>query len=190
MLPVSQRAHSITLPQGSQLAGIRFHPGISFGIFGHRYDKPAALTDCTLLFEFQALAHHLSNTLGHHARIVVLYKWLNRVIDFSGVIPTPLSLALNVMSDTQSLSLLSRDIPLSQRQIERQFQKWMGMTPKQYQRILRVKKTLHFLKHNLDTDLVELAHDNGFSDQAHMTREFKQIAKITPGRYSKLVARR
>ena len=35
LLPVSKQAHTISLPPGSQLAGLRFHPAIIFGIVGN-----------------------------------------------------------------------------------------------------------------------------------------------------------
>ena len=92
------------------------------------------------------------------------------------------------MKNSKITGQINNDIPLSQRQLKRQFQKWLGMTPKNFQRIIRVKKVLNDLKLNPDTGLVSLAYNNGFSDQAHMTRELKKIAKVTPGQYSKLVA--
>ncbi len=61
------------------------------------------------------------------------------------------------------------------------------MSPKRFQRILRVNNTISLLKSNPNTDLLELALDNGFIDQAHMTREFKQIAIITLKRFSKKI---
>ena len=78
-------------------------------------------------------------------------------------------------------------MPLSQRQIERQFQQWLDMTPKYYQRISRVKSALKILKLQPTTELADLALTIGFSDQAHMTREFKYIAKITPKQYTQQV---
>jgi len=54
------------------------------------------------------------------------------------------------------------------------------MTPKHYQRILRIKKTIYFLRLHKNANLANVAHQFGFSDQAHMTREFKAIAHITP----------
>ena len=190
VLPVSKQAHSVTLPPGSQLAGIRFHPGISFGIFRRHYNKPVAVKDYVLQPELRAVASRLVYTPGNQARIVELYKWLNKVIDFSRVIPEPLLQSINAMQKTQTIGIVGNGFTLSQRQLERQFQKRLSMTPKQYQRIIRVQKTLNFLKHSPKTNLVELALNKGFSDQAHMTREFKQIAKITPGKYSALVTRR
>ena len=190
LLPISKQAHSITLPPGTQLTGIRFHPGISFGLFGKCHNKPVTVDDYSLQPEVQAIANRLINIHGHHARILALYKWLTKVIDFPDMVPVPFIQTMNALQKTQTLGLISDHIPLSQRQLERQFQKRMGMTIKQYQRILRVKKALNSLKINPASDLAALAFDEGFSDQSHMTREFKQIAKITPWQYNKLVTRR
>ena len=56
------------------------------------------------------------------------------------------------------------------------------MTPKQYQRILRVKRTINYIREHGQTNLAEVAQQFGFSDQAHMTREFRAIARLTPGK--------
>lgn len=189
LLPVNKQAYSISLPPGAQLAGVRFHPAVGFGVLGRHYDQPTIagnFKESTLSFELQAITRQLDQAIGHRARIVLLYKLLSKAIDFSNAIPASLMQALDIMQRVQNLDRLSKHIPLSQRQLERQFRKRMGMTPKEFLRILRVKKTITFLKHNPDAGLVDLAINNGFTDQAHMTREFKQIAKITPKQYSKI----
>jgi len=190
LLPISMEAHSITLFPGAQLAGIRFHPGIGTGVFGAQNDKPMILTDCNQLQGLQSTIVRLEKAFGHQARIAVLYKWLKNRVDFSEVIPKSLLHSMSILKTAQKNRVSGSDIPLSQRQIERQFQQWVGMSPKRYQRILRVYKAINFLKHNPDTNLVTLALNNGFSDQAHMTREFNHIAKITPKRYSKRIVSR
>nr|WP_001897448.1 helix-turn-helix domain-containing protein [Vibrio cholerae] len=58
----------------------------------------------------------------------------------------------------------------------------MNISPKQYQRILRVQRTVNYLRQNKGVSLVEVSQQFGFSDQAHMTREFRAIACITPGK--------
>ena len=192
LLPISKQAHSVFLPAGAQLAGLRFHPAIAFGIWRKHYEKPTALKiENDFAATLQLVFNRLVATNGHNARITILYRWLSSTINFSNVAPDSLIEVLNIMRNNQELGQLCKPhISLSQRQLERQFKRWVNMTPKYYQRILRVKNSLNFLKHNPETDLAELALNHGFTDQAHMTREFKQIAKITPKRYGKLVANR
>ena len=190
LLPVSKEAHSITLPPSSQLAGIRFHPGVGTAILGDAYDKPIPVNDSPRLNEFQVIVEQLMNTSEHYARMSIMYKWIKKIIHFPDVIPASLLRSLNVIPQAHKIGAIANDVALSQRQLERQYQKWVGMPPKQYQRIIRVKNTINALKNNPNTDLVELAIENGFTDQAHMTREFKQIAKITPKRFSNLIINR
>jgi len=188
LLPVSKQAQLITLPPGSQLVGVRFHPAISFALLGTLCQQPITLkVEDDFSAELYLLYRQLKDVQGHYSKIIALYRWLDKTIDAANTLPYSLMKALNVLNSSSSLGSLSGCIPLSQRQIERQFQKWMSMTPKYYQRILRVKTALNYLKYNPETELADLALNNGFTDQAHMTREFNQIAKTTPRQYSKRV---
>ena len=40
MMPVDKITQSITLPPGSRLAGIRFHPASGYGVMGRHYNRP------------------------------------------------------------------------------------------------------------------------------------------------------
>jgi len=192
LLPVNKEARLLTLPSGCQLAGIHFQPGISYGIFEQQPATPIVINESTikqykLASAFLSIAKILAKISNHTKRVKTLKRWVIAEIDFSKVITKQLLQSMSVINIAQQVPTKINDAPLSQRQIERQFQKRMGMTPKQYLRVLRVKRTLAALKQHPENNLVSLALDNGFSDQAHMTRECKQIAKITPRQYSKLI---
>jgi len=189
LLPVSKQTQLITLPPGSHVVGVRFNPAISFDVFGTLYQQATVLDDeDDFSGALNSLCDQLSKGYGHYGRINTLYRWLKKLIDPSRALPCTLTKALSVLEKTTTVAALSENISLSQRQIERQFQQRMNMTPKYYQRILRVKETLNSLKNSPNTQLADLALNKGFADQAHMTREFKQIAKITPRQYSKLIS--
>jgi len=191
LLPISKQAHKVTLLPGAQLAGLRFHPAIGFSVFGTVFEEPTVLQnsndDPLLLLPLYA---KLSNIEGSYAQMVMIYRWLDKLIDCLSVLPESLSRAINALQCKKSPGQLSDLVPISQRQLERLFKQWMDMSPKQYQRILRVRNTFNVLKDNSNISLAELALSNGFSDQAHMTRESKQIAKITPAQYCKQVVLR
>jgi AraC-like DNA-binding protein len=181
VLPIKKHASSITLPPGAVATGIRFHPAVGYGVLGRHYEQ-AMFIDGTdqIHLELEALFGQLKPKLDNAARIQLLHSWLGQHMDFSNVIPDSLEIALeDIQSDCQ-LGELSNNNLLGQRQIERQFQQWLGMTAKHYQRILRIKKTINFMYENPKVDLVDVAMQFGFSDQSHMTREFKNIAHTTP----------
>lgn len=187
-LPVSKLAQLLTLAPDSQLVGVRFHLAVSYGALGKLYEQPTAITmDATRPLALHSLYNQLKDTRGQYARLVVLYRWLNDTLDTFDEIPRSLSTVLNTINEEKAIGDLKESAPVSQRHVERQFQQWMDMTPKYYQRLLRVKNTLTTLRHNPTIELAELAADKGFADQAHMTREFKHIAKTTPGKFCKMV---
>lgn len=188
--PISDQAHNISLPPGSVIAGIRFHPAISYGLFKKHVSHPCALnTSDPLLLPLDLLHQQLNQHHSHSGRMLCLLKWLKSSFDVDDLRPKSLAQAIDNIDQQRSVSGLKADIPVSQRQLERHFQKWLGMSAKHYQRIVRTRNALSDFRSNPNTPLIELAQNHGFTDQAHMTREFKAIAKITPGQYRKKLVR-
>jgi AraC-like DNA-binding protein len=194
--PVSKQAQEITLPPNAAVVGVRFHPGMSFAILGSLYQQATLIkphqNNCQKTSSkndraLNSLNQQLKMAQGHYARITVLYRWLENILLSIDGIPASLTTALAALENKKSPGELSNNIALSQRQIERQFQKWLDMTPKYYQRISRVKNALKKLKEDPRTVLADLALSEGFTDQAHMTREFNDIARITPKQYSQKI---
>lgn len=75
---------------------------------------------------------------------------------------------------------------LSERQFRRRFAERHGLSPKAYQRHLRVDRLLRRLHERpWEADPGPL-HDDGFADQAHAIREFRALTGLTPGAYQRL----
>lgn len=79
-----------------------------------------------------------------------------------------------------SIDEMSKVACLSSKQLERYFSKYIGMTPKQYLKIVRFQKVLKTKELNEDLSLTSLAHDCGYFDQAHFIKDFKLITGMTP----------
>lgn len=75
---------------------------------------------------------------------------------------------------------------LSNKQLERYFTKYIGMSPKQYLKIVRFQKVLKTKELNEDLSLTSLAHDCGYYDQAHFIKDFKLITGMTPKAFFQL----
>lgn len=67
---------------------------------------------------------------------------------------------------------------MSVRQLRHLFRMELGLSPKRYSRIARVKQLLSRPYRNCG--LAELAIHGGFYDQAHMTAEFRELLNSTP----------
>lgn len=75
---------------------------------------------------------------------------------------------------------LARRHGSSRRQLERDFRRWLGVSPSAYARLARFQRAAAALgSGGAPADVAAAA---GFSDQAHMTRVFRDTAGLTPGR--------
>lgn len=180
-LPVKSRADNMVLFEGARVAGIRFHPGGGFAFTGKHFDRP------TLLSHRDSKEYRVHQLYSKLKRIDNLENSIQYISDWAvgrlaNVAPLPKSLdrALKSISLFGDLSDLNACVDISHRQVERLFKAWVAVTPKQYQRILRVKRTIHFLRLNENVKLSDVAQHFGYSDQAHMNREFREIASTTP----------
>lgn len=181
MLPVMNKAENIVLSPGAQLAGIRFHPAIGHGVLGQNYEKPTLLSpEKDQLYGLYNIYSELRIEKDDISLISALFQWADKNFDFTNVIPEHLKVALDFIRQGGRLGELSENINMSQRQIERYFKFFLGITPKCYQRILRIKRTICYMRLHKKENLADIANQFGFSDQAHMTREFRAIALTTP----------
>ena len=71
---------------------------------------------------------------------------------------------------------LAASAGLGVRQLERQFLEAVGLSPKQFIKTTRFQRALQLLRDGLPP--AEVAGTCGFSDQAHLSREFRSVAGI------------
>lgn len=180
-LPVKKQTEKITLYPDTQLAGVRLLPAVGYALCSQTFDSiknlPLALEEQLGLTQvYEALqASHDNDT-----RIAILYRWAHKYLAAEEKLPIALANALDSLEQGYSVGTIEQHNHLSQRQIERLFKRWLDMTPKSYQRILRFRKTLDYLRRQQAPNLAEAAQLLGFSDQAHMTRELRKLGKLTP----------
>lgn len=65
------------------------------------------------------------------------------------------------------------------RQLERNFKKQIGISPKQLGRVLRLQTALKMML-NADEKLTQIAYESDYFDQAHFIKDFKSLIGTTP----------
>ncbi len=70
---------------------------------------------------------------------------------------------------------------LGLRSLQARFRRAVGLTPKEFGRVMRLQATLRALDAG-DASLSDVAADTGFSDQAHVTRELRRVTGLAPAR--------
>lgn len=84
-----------------------------------------------------------------------------------------------------SLKSLQNELQLSERSFERKFKQHVGISPKMFSRICGFQASLSQLKNNEYEKLSDIAYGNGYSDQSHFIRTFKEFAGFSPYQYQK-----
>jgi AraC-like DNA-binding protein len=72
-------------------------------------------------------------------------------------------------------------IGLSQSALERRFRKVVGVSPKRFQKILRLQRIVRL--HRGGVDFTTAAHIAGYYDQAHFIDEFRRVTGSSPGQF-------
>ncbi|TVP15049.1 helix-turn-helix domain-containing protein [Shewanella sp. KCT] len=186
LLPVNKQTTRVTLPPGAQAVGVRFLPGAGRAWMMERFafeQGREAITPLTSHAELMALAASLRECRGHRQRLSLTYRWLRANQTLNQPLPRVINEVLQALDRPDADMTAFDNGAMSQRQIERYFRRYLEMTPKYYQRLMRAKQTLLALKLSPLAPLADIALALGFADQAHMTRELKQLIKITPKRY-------
>lgn len=89
----------------------------------------------------------------------------------------------NYMNDIK-ITTLSEMSHMSDSTFLRTFKRDFSLTPKRYIISRRLKKVAEFLVSS-NKPFCEISIQCGFSDQSHMTREFKRVTGITPSAYQR-----
>ncbi|MFH8610688.1 helix-turn-helix domain-containing protein [Streptomyces sp. NPDC018029] len=152
--PMDQLANSLTEP--ADLLGTRFHA------LDDRLDSCPDWPGRFALLD-TVLTHWLEGAPAVSAR--VLWAW-NRLSETSGGVP---------------VHLLARECGWSERHLERCFEHQIGLLPKTASRILRMRGALRLVTDGLPGAIA--ASLSGYSDQSHLSREFKSMTGWTMSRF-------
>ncbi|WP_431957508.1 helix-turn-helix domain-containing protein [Nocardia lijiangensis] len=75
---------------------------------------------------------------------------------------------------------LAADLAVSERQLRNLFSAGIGLSPKHFARIGRVRQILAYTG---NTPWARIAADNGYYDQSHLTADFRTLMGVPPGKF-------
>jgi len=108
-----------------------------------------------------------------------------RVRPVRGIHPAVASSLMGFDPATRVAELV-RESGYSHRTFISLFRREVGLPPKLYARVMRFQRTLRRLEAEPALDWAALAHEAGYSDQAHFSREFHEFAGVTPELYRRI----
>lgn len=82
-----------------------------------------------------------------------------------------------------ALVSVRNELGVTERTFQRIFEKDIGVSPNQYRRICQFNSAFWQLNKRKFHKLTEIAFENGYADQSHYIRAFKEFTNITPKDY-------
>ncbi|MBS0658259.1 MAG: AraC family transcriptional regulator [Verrucomicrobia bacterium] len=167
----------------TEMVSVRFRPGGTTPFFRFSMDE---LADQELALEhlgapWHELEERLQEARGPTARLQVLERCLLRAFG-GGETRDPLQRAVGLLRGSagrEAIGQVARRAGLSPRQLERRFQREIGLGPKQFARIARFQELVRLLPAG-EPRWAEAAYAAGLTDQAHLVREFRAFTGLTP----------
>jgi AraC-like DNA-binding protein len=177
-------------PGKFRMIGLYFHPHVMKSIFGFNSSELTdGCLDLTLLADASSrtLAERLLNTSPLKEQIGILADYLSGIISMNeSHVDNLLQIAIRHLMNSDgriSLGDLQRNLNVSQRTFERRFEQYVGIPPKLFARICRFQAALKQLADKEYLTLTDVAFDNGYADQSHFIRSFKEFANLCPGEF-------
>ncbi|SIR17949.1 AraC family transcriptional regulator [Maribacter ulvicola] len=88
--------------------------------------------------------------------------------------------ALFSSNGSNSITTILKENLSKRRQLERNFKKQIGVSPKQLGKVIRLQTALKLLLNKKRDNLTKVAYESQYFDQAHFTKDFKEFTGINP----------
>jgi len=119
---------------------------------------------------------------SHQEKFTIAEEWLNERYDKKKSPPAELlSIVTKLKNEPASnFDKIVETYPNTHKHLIDQFKKYVGLTPKYYQRILRFNELLQQINQKEKLTWAQIAHQSGYSDQPHFIKEFKHFSGFNP----------
>ena len=108
-----------------------------------------------------------------------LINRLNEKSTINNIVKTTIDVLLATNGSASISKILKEDLS-KRRQLERNFIKQIGVSPKQFGKVIRLQTALKLLLNKKKENLTEIAYESEYFDQAHFIKEFKALTGINP----------
>ena len=171
---------------------IRFYP-YGFANFTTTPIKDLANKETQLKLVFgetlaSDLEHKIVNATSTQERIEIVNDFLLHALKEEIIVDSILKSTIDTILATKGSvpinSILKGDLS-KRRQLERNFSKQVGLSPKQLGRVIRLQAALKMLLNQKSESLTEIAYESQYYDQAHFIKDFKEFTGTNPKEFYK-----
>lgn len=175
----------VTIPAGSTVVGVRFHPGTGCNALGMPL-KELVNQSLSLAGVLPNLTEKIlrgqSGVEGANERRLRLEKAMAGYLEEQAADERVLAaVKLIAEGDDSRIENVAGHVGLCARQLRRRFHDAVGYGPKTFHRVVRLQRLLSLLRERGNRiDLCAAAFETGYADQAHMTRDCAELAGQSP----------
>lgn len=108
-----------------------------------------------------------------------LLNKLNEKTTVNNIVKTTIDTLLATNGSASISTILKEDLS-KRRQLERNFKKQIGVSPKQLGKVIRLQTALKMLLNKKTENLTDIAYKSEYFDQAHFIKDFKEFTGINP----------
>jgi len=84
-----------------------------------------------------------------------------------------------------NIKTLCNRLYITERTLQRQFEAYVGVSPKQFAKIIQFQSALTQLSDETFSRISDIVYHNGYADQSHFIRNFKKFTGEKPSQYKK-----
>lgn len=166
---------------------VRFYP-YGFANFVSVPISNLANTETSIVHLFgSAVAHDLEQRIikaQHTAqRINIIEKFLLERMNEDKTMDRIVKNTIDSLFSTKgsaSINSILKDNLSKRRQLERNFKKQIGLSPKQLGKVIRLQSALKLLLDQKSNNLTHVAYQSEYFDQAHFIKDFREFTGINP----------
>ncbi|MBT8220775.1 MAG: helix-turn-helix domain-containing protein [Bacteroidia bacterium] len=188
LIGMFSRAYQVHFSETVPIFSIRFKPEALpyiLRIRGSEIFENYGDIEAVLENKFLDFCHQIREEKSVGAMIARTEIFLLNIISKQKVEENYVTRAARIISNAQinNVQEISTKVNISRRQLERKFRELIGISPKQYLRLIRINKVMQMLEQNQSLNLTDIAYHCGYFDQAHFIKDFKHITDQTPSSY-------
>jgi len=186
---------SLDIKGAFQFVCIRMYPFAVRILLG--VDPKALNDDCfDLMFveniDTQGTVEKLRQTEDRNDMVEILADYFIELLQNASINPDyRIKLATNLILKTNgavSIKEVRDRLCVAERTLERHFLKEIGVTPKQFAKIIQFSSSMNQITETDYFNLTEIGYDHGFADQSHFIRSFKRYTGKTPKEFQNQIS--
>lgn len=175
-----------------EIIGVRCFPWAVFDLLGLPSGKKG-------IYLFEHPVAHLQSMLTDHIRAGRIGEAMTQVKQYFLEMRSQVAIdsmlfkagvAMNKARGTVPVSQIAAAAHATVRTLERKFKQSSGYTVKDVSGLMRFEQVRNRLWHYPDSSLTGLAYELGYTDQSHLSREFKRYSGSTPATFARKAKKR